>query len=144
MVRPTYFDKTKTASTEPPGQPVWSGNESAGLSLEPKLASALCYLPFIGWMAAVFMILTQKNSLVRFHALQALGFFFVWFVLVQSLLLPNLVLSGLSLGFYRFVSLWTTIGVIILLALAYQVFQGKKIELPILAKLAWSIEQAMA
>jgi uncharacterized membrane protein len=51
----------------------------AGLS--PRTAAILCYLPTVGWIAAVVVLATRKfkgDQNVRFHAFQGLYLFATW------------------------------------------------------------------
>src|ERR1700684_1867396 len=60
----------------------------AGIS--PRTASILCYLPTLGWIAAVIVLATQKfrnDRTVRFHAFQGLYLFASW-LFVQWALKP--------------------------------------------------------
>jgi uncharacterized membrane protein len=60
----------------------------AGIS--PRAASVLCYLPTLGWIAAVIILATQRfrgDRIVRFHAFQGLYLFAVW-LFVQWALKP--------------------------------------------------------
>ncbi len=41
-------------------------------NLDPKLESALCYIPVIGWIAAIIFLIIEKDSNVRFNATQSL------------------------------------------------------------------------
>src|SRR5579863_1506213 len=53
----------------------------AGLS--PRTATILCYVPAIGWIAAVIVLAARKfkdNHLIRFHAFQGLYLFAAWLV----------------------------------------------------------------
>ncbi len=54
----------------------------AGLS--PRAAAILCYIPTIGWIAAVIVLASRKfktDHSVRFHAFQGLYLFAVWLLL---------------------------------------------------------------
>jgi uncharacterized membrane protein len=53
----------------------------AGLS--PRTAAILCYMPAIGWIAAIIVLAARKfkdNHLIRFHAFQGLYLFAAWLV----------------------------------------------------------------
>jgi len=53
----------------------------AGLS--PRTAATLCYIPTVGWIAAVVVLAARKfkgDKIVRFHAFQGLYLFAVWLV----------------------------------------------------------------
>ena len=67
-----------------PGAPVFTGpppDMLAGVS--PRTAAILCYVPAIGWIAAIFVLASRKfkeNHLIRFHAFQGLYLFAAWLV----------------------------------------------------------------
>ncbi len=51
----------------------------AGMS--PRTAAILCYIPTVGWIAAVFILASKKfktDHNVRFHAFQGLYLFATW------------------------------------------------------------------
>jgi len=53
----------------------------AGLSA--RTAAILCYVPAIGWIAAIIVLAARKfkeNHLIRFHAFQGLYLFAAWLV----------------------------------------------------------------
>jgi uncharacterized membrane protein len=53
----------------------------AGLS--PRAAAVLCYVPAIGWIAAIIVLAARKfkdNHMIRFHAFQGLYLFAAWLV----------------------------------------------------------------
>ena len=60
----------------------------AGLS--PRTASILCYIPTVGWIAAVIVLAARKfrgDQIVRFHAFQGLYLFAAW-LMVQWVVHP--------------------------------------------------------
>lgn len=64
-------------------QPVRQQPAGRGLGegLSPRGASILCYLPWIGWIPAVYVLATDRfksERTVRFHAYQGLYLFVVW------------------------------------------------------------------
>ncbi len=65
----------RTASPPPAQDPL------AGLS--PRTAAILCYVPAVGWIAAVIVLATRRfkeDRLVRFHAFQGLYLFAAWLI----------------------------------------------------------------
>src|SRR4051812_36079076 len=53
----------------------------AGLS--PRAAAILCYVPAVGWIAAIIVLAARKfkdNHLIRFHAFQGLYLFAAWLI----------------------------------------------------------------
>ncbi len=56
-----------------------------GANMTPRTASVLCYIPWVGWIAAIIVLASQTfrgNRTVRFHAFQGLYLFVAW-LLVQ-------------------------------------------------------------
>lgn len=52
-------------------------------SLNDKTASVLCYIPFLGWIASIYILSVDRfrnSSTVRFHAFQGLYLFVAWLV----------------------------------------------------------------
>jgi uncharacterized membrane protein len=69
------------ATSRPIRPPMPPGDPLAGLS--PRTASILCYIPTVGWIAAVVVLAARKfkaERIVRFHAFQGLYLFAVWLV----------------------------------------------------------------
>lgn len=63
-------------STPPPAQ-----DPLAGLS--PRTAAILCYIPAVGWIAAIIVLAARRfkdNHLIRFHAFQGLYLFAAWLI----------------------------------------------------------------
>jgi len=60
------------------GQPrTGAGGDALG-NITPKTASILCYIPWIGWVAAIVVLAAERfrgNRDVRFHAFQGLYLF---------------------------------------------------------------------
>jgi uncharacterized membrane protein len=70
----------QTPVASPPPGP--APDPLAGLS--PRAAAILCYIPTIGWIAAVFILASRKfktDHNVRFHAFQGLYLFATWLIL---------------------------------------------------------------
>jgi uncharacterized membrane protein len=62
------------------GPPPPAGAEILG-GLSARTASILCYIPGIGWLAAIVVLAAEKfrrNRTVRFHAFQGLYLFVAW------------------------------------------------------------------
>ena len=69
--------------------------------MSPRAAAILCYLPGVGWIAAVLVLASRKfkgDHNVRFHAFQGLYLFATW--LLATWIGP--VLDGGSGNFLRF------------------------------------------
>src|SRR6202046_4137644 len=76
---------------EGPGRSFSSGASSSGTTfggdplsgLSPRAAAILCYVPAIGWNAAIIVLAARKfkdDHLIRFHAFQGLYLFAAWLV----------------------------------------------------------------
>ena len=51
--------------------------------VSPRAASLLCYIPILGWLAAIVVLASnrfRKDALVRFHAFQGLYLFVAWLI----------------------------------------------------------------
>jgi uncharacterized membrane protein len=104
---------------------------SSTTQLEPNVAGLLCYLA--GWISGIiFLVLEQKNKLIRFHAMQSIVTF--GFLTIASILLNALPLVGnflaVAVGILIFI-LWT-----ILMVKAYQ---GELYKLPVAGNIAEGI-----
>ena len=63
---------------------------SAISSIAPRTASILCYIPFVGWIASIIVLASDRfrdNRLLRFHAFQGLYLFVAWLI-VEHVVLP--------------------------------------------------------
>lgn len=59
-------------------------------ALSPRTAAVLCYIPTMGWIAAVILLTSRKykrEGIIRFHAFQGLYLFALW-LLVQWVIHP--------------------------------------------------------
>ncbi len=72
-----------------PPNPPRAGGENFGpppdvlAGLSPRTSAILCYVPAIGWIAAILVLASRKfkeNGLIRFHAFQGLYLFAAWLV----------------------------------------------------------------
>ena len=72
---------TATFTQQPPPPRGAAPDPLAGLT--PRTASILCYIPTVGWIAAVVVLAARKfkrDKIVRFHAFQGLYLFAAWLV----------------------------------------------------------------
>ena len=52
-------------------------------SISPRTASILCYVPVVGWIAAIIVLASERfrqNQQIRFHAFQGLYLFVAWLI----------------------------------------------------------------
>jgi uncharacterized membrane protein len=71
----------QAAGPPPPPPPVTPPPTRA--TMRPSTAATLCYIPFVGWIAAiVFLMLDayRTDRYVRFHAFQGLYLAVLWFI----------------------------------------------------------------
>jgi len=57
-------------------------------TMTPRTAAILCYIPVIGWIAAIILLAADRfrqNLQVRFHAFQGLYLFVAWLMVHQVL-----------------------------------------------------------
>lgn len=76
------------AAPPPPPPPRVATDLAAGIN--PRTASILCYMPWVGWIAAIVVLASNKfrdNRVVRFHAFQGLYLFVAWLI-VQWVVKP--------------------------------------------------------
>ena len=103
--------------------------------ISPRAASTACYIPFVGWIASIVVLASERfraNREVRFHAFQGLYIFVAWlivdWVLADFFLLgrsPRFVISGLKT---------VILGAWVLMLI--KVSQNQTFRLPVLGELA--------
>lgn len=114
------------ASASPAG-----GWQTAGDSISPNTASWLCYIPWLGWIGALYVLATDRFREmrdVRFHAFQGLYLFVVWLLL--DLFAKEMINSGIVTGLFKTAMLCLWIYMLI------QTRQGTRISLPVIGELA--------
>jgi uncharacterized membrane protein len=70
--------------TRQPSAPAPPRDPFAGIN--PRTASILCYIPLLGWIAAVVVLASDRfrnDRVVRFHAFQGLYLFVAWLIVDQ-------------------------------------------------------------
>lgn len=117
-----------SASTASPSDPL------AGV--EPHVIQALCYVPFLGWVASIYGMASDRfraDRLTRFHAFQGLFLFVAW--LVYDWVLESILYSILPRPYIlsRLIKLAFTLGWIYLV---FQTSQKVLIRIPFLSDLA--------
>jgi uncharacterized membrane protein len=72
--------------------------------MSPRTASLLCYIPMVGWIAAIIVLASERfrrAAQVRFHAFQGLYLFAAWLV-VEWVVAPMLRFDyGYDMGWHR-------------------------------------------
>jgi uncharacterized membrane protein len=82
-------------SAPPPPAQDWLGG------ITPRTAAILCYIPVVGWIAAVVVLAAdqfRRNRSLRFHAFQGLYLFVAWLI-VSEVLSPIMHPFGGIFGF---------------------------------------------
>jgi uncharacterized membrane protein len=100
--------------------------KKSGTGLDKNTAGALSYV--LGPVTGVVFLVLEKDSYVRFHAMQSITTFVVLFVL-QWMMTITVVLLPL-------VPLLSLLGFVLWLLLIYKAWKGEEWELPIVGKLA--------
>jgi len=100
--------------------------EGKGTGLPKNTAAALSYV--LGPVTGVIFYLLEKDSFVRFHAMQSIVVFVVLFVLQW--------VFGLTIVLLPMVPLISILGFVLWLLLIYKAWQGEEWEVPVLGKYA--------
>ncbi len=104
QVRPLDLFCGKCGSRQPAGV---SAAHPVNVSLEsmnPKTASILCYVPWVGWIAAIVVLASTRfrsGRAVRFHAFQGLYLFVAW--LIADQVIRPIFYSFTDFHFYRII-----------------------------------------
>jgi uncharacterized membrane protein len=104
---------------------------SKGTGLPVNIAMALCYVPAIGFLVSIVLLVIETDKEVRWHAVQglvlALGVWLVSFVLGMTVILAILVPI-----------VWLAVFVL-QIVLAVKAYSGKPMRLPYVEKLVDTI-----
>ncbi len=122
--QPGFAPGAATAVNDPPS------------SLDPHVASALCYIPFVGWIVSIYVLATARfraERSTRFHAFQGLYIFVAW--LIYSWVVEKVLYAILPRPWYLSQAIKTvfTLGWI---WMVYQTSQKVMVRIPFLAELA--------
>lgn len=107
-------------------------------NLNSRQTALLCYLPWIGWIAAVAVLATARfksDKQLQFHAFQGLYLFVAWLV-VDWFLSPFFLFSGGFPAYHFFPQLFRLVIVGAWIYMLIKVHQGDDARLPILGELA--------
>lgn len=97
-------------------------------NLAPNMASALCYVPVVGFVAAIVLLIVEKNTVVRWNAIQSLMLGLLpW---VVNILLGLTVVLALVVPIIWFPEM--LIVFVVQLFLAVRAYQGATVKLPML------------
>jgi uncharacterized membrane protein len=108
-----------------------------------NLASALCYLPFIGWIIAIVFLLIEpynRDREVRFHAWQAIALAVALVALNICLgilhFIVAMVSGGLGLVFAPILMLVYFGEFLLFVFLAFKAYQNQRIVVPVVGPFA--------
>jgi uncharacterized membrane protein len=102
--------------------------EEMTVNVPANIAGAVCYVPGIGWVASLVLLLLEKNKQVRWHACQGL-------ILGLAMMVSAFVLGATIILAVLVPALWVA-GVIVQLVLAVRTYQEKTVRLPKIAEWA--------
>ena len=104
--------------------------------LSPRAASILCYIPGVGWIAAVIVLASAKfrdNRAVRFHAFQGLYLFVAWLI-VHWVLSP--IFHGLPSPVFRVDRMLSAVIIFLWVFMIIKASHEEAYALPIIGELA--------
>jgi len=108
-------------------------------SMTDNNACMLCYVPWVGWIAAIAVLASQRfrgKDRIRFHAFQGL-YLFVAYLLVENVLSPMLRYGGPWMPFPRAIPGLLSLAVFgAWIFMLIKVHQNEDYRLPILGELA--------
>jgi len=105
-----------------------TSEEKTSTGLQPNIAGLLCYL--VGWITGlIFFLIEKENKFVRFHAVQSLATYVVFFVVYIIFSFIPIIgwIIDIILGIAMFL-LW--------ILLMYKAYKGKLYKLPIVGNFA--------
>jgi uncharacterized membrane protein len=120
-----------------------ASSDSPTAGLEENVAGLLCYLPFVGWIISIILLLIDKRSFVRFHAGQSLALYMAGFVCSIGFWIVIMILGVITalmhfpIGFLM-VFLWPIVWIAFLVAwifCMYKAYQHEKFKLPIIGNM---------
>src|SRR5450759_4396890 len=128
---------TRGADALPRGTATASGASEFLSGVNGRTASLLCYIPLVGWVAAIVVLAAarfRRDYNVRFNAFQGLYLFVAWLI-VDWVVSPIFMLPGMP--FHDVFGSIFKLGIMILwIFMLVKVSQGETYHLPIVGELA--------
>ena len=133
----TDFDRfcrrcgTAQPVTGPSGQ-----SKPPAASVSPRAASILCYVPWLGWIASIYVLATDRfrtEQEVRFHAYQGLYLFVAWMLVHYVVGFWQAFLPGPDLPFDKLLEFLILILWIVMLV---KTSKGERFSIPVVGELA--------
>jgi len=107
--------------------------------ISPRAASLICYIPIIGWLAAIVVLASHRfrdDAGVRFHAFQGLYLFVAWLI-VDWVVDPLLSFHAFGPPIYHgFGALLKALLVGVWIYMIVKAAHNERVKLPILGDLA--------
>jgi len=97
-------------------------------NLPVNVASAICYLPFVGWIAAIVFLIIESEKTVRYNAIQALLVDLAMVVAPPVLAVTVILIPLVPIAWIGFL--------ILNIVLAIKTYRGETIKLPVAEKWA--------
>jgi len=123
----------RCGSRQPVTAPPRASDLLAGMS--PRTAAVLCYIPVVGWSAAVVVLAADQfrgNRTLRFHAFQGLYLFVAWLIAIK-VIGPMLHPFGHFLGFHN---LPNAAIIFVSIFMVIKASQDERYSLPVIGELA--------
>ena len=125
----------RSCGSAQPVQQQPGGGLADGLS--PRGASILCYIPWLGWLVAVYVLATgrfKSERTVRFHAYQGLYLFVVWMLAHWVAgIWARLIFGG---NWFPFGSLIELALLVVWIIMLVKTSNGERYSLPVVGELA--------
>lgn len=132
---PPPAEEAPPPQATPPSRPAYP--------VEPNIAAMLCYIPGLGWIAAIIFLALDAfryHRYVRFHAFQGLFLAVIW-LLATKLFFPFETGRIMIFPFLGFRTLWKMAVLAAQIVGIIKTVQKQEYRLPVLAELA---EKSMA
>jgi uncharacterized membrane protein len=102
--------------------------DKSSTGLQPNVAGLLCYL--FGWITGlIFLLIEHESKFVRFHAVQSISTYVVFFVIY--IILWFIPIIGWIINIFLAIAMF-----ILWILLMYKAYQGNKFKLPIVGNFA--------
>jgi len=109
---------------------------SSTSSISPRAASILCYVPWMGWIASLYVLATDRfrtDRDVRFHAYQGLYLFVAWMLVHYVVGFWQNFLPGPDLPFDK---LFEILILILWIVMLVKTSKGERFSIPVVGEVA--------
>jgi uncharacterized membrane protein len=124
--------KVSSAAAPPRAADPFSG-------ISPRTASLLCYVPWVGWIAAIVVLASnrfRREAQVRFHAFQGLYIFVAW-LMVEWVIAPVIAITDWGFGLHHLGARLLQLGIFAAwIFMMIKVSHDENYKLPIIGDLA--------